>query len=173
MSTPAGRDHDIAPQNEPDDRVGAARDDAARSDTTGDERSAELDRLSADCLAAPERIEPQIALWRAVAALDHWFFINRGEAENQRPYALAAPSGNLVCVYSSPSRARDAARAAGLIAADASVELLSVAVPGAIDWVLTLGERGVSGVVVDHPQIGAWTPLPNLERLRAERTPPV
>ncbi|RUQ98280.1 hypothetical protein [Labedella endophytica] len=135
-----------------------------------DEPSAVLDRLNAECLAAPGEIEPQIRLWTAVAALDQWILINRGSTDSPRPYALAAEAGNMVCIFSSPERAQAAAVTAGLVAADASVELIAVSLPGALDWLMSLGEHGVAGVTVDHPVIGAWTPLANLSMLRQDPT---
>lgn len=148
--------------NEPNEQLPSA---------PGREVSAELDRLNAACLAAPAEIEPQIRLWQAVAGLSHWFFINRGSTDNPRPYALAAEAGNMVCIFSTPERAQAAAHGAGLVPADAAVQLLSVPLPAALDWMVSLGEYGVAGVTVDHPEIGAWTPLGNLPRLRQEAPP--
>lgn len=130
--------------------------------------SAEIERLSSECRAAPDQIEPQVRLWTAIAALDQWFFINRGTNDEPRPYAIAAEAGNMVCVYSSPERANEAARAAGLVSSDAPMSLLRVPMPAALDWVVSLGERGLVGVTIDHPQVGAWTPVANLPRLRQD-----
>lgn len=138
---------------------------------TDADASAELDRLNAACLAAPTEIDPQIRLWRAVTGLSHWFFINRGSADSPRPYALGAEAGNMVCIFSTPDRAQAAAEAAGLIAPGSAAELLRVPLPVALDWIVSLGEYGVAGVTIDHPQIGAWTPLANLPRLRQEAPP--
>lgn len=60
---------------------------------------AEIDSLNAACLAAPGDIDPQIKLWQAVAALDHWVCINRGTAEAPRPYALGAEEGAMLCIF--------------------------------------------------------------------------
>ena len=127
---------------------------------------AELDGLNAACQAAPGEIPPQVALWTAVAALDRWVFVNRGTPEAVRPYALAAEAGQMLCIYSSATRATAAAHGSGLVPADEPVPLFSIPLPAAIDWALSLGERGVAGVVIDYPQLAAWSPLPNLERLR-------
>ncbi|MGK9146118.1 hypothetical protein KXS11_00635 [Plantibacter flavus] len=131
---------------------------------------AEIDRRDAACKASPGEVDPQIRLWQAVVALEQWVFINRGTAEAPRPYALAAQAGQMLCVFSSGSRAEAAARANGLVAADARVELFSIPVPAAIDWAMAFGERGVTGVTIDYPQLGAWCPLPNLAGLRASRS---
>lgn len=127
---------------------------------------AQLDALDAACRAAPDEIDPQIRLWQAVASLERWVFINRGTDDEPRPYALAAQPGNLLCVYSSGTRAQEAAYANGLVPPDATVSLLAVPVPAAIDWVIAFGERGVVGVALDYPRLGSWVPLPNLARFR-------
>ncbi len=132
----------------------------------GDQVTARLDRLNEACRAAPQEIEPQIALWSAICSLDEWVFVNRGTAEQPRPYALAAEAGHLVCIYSTPERARAGAIANGLVAEGEAVPMFSTPLPAALDWVLGLAGAGVSGATVDYPQLGAWTPLPNLARFR-------
>jgi len=129
---------------------------------------AELDRLDAAVRDAPGDISAQIRLWKAVAALEHWFFINRGTAEAPRPYAIAADAGQLLCIYSSPSRAQQTARDSGLVSGDDAVPLFAVPLPTAIDWALSLGQYGIAGVAIDYPQLGAWCPLPNLAGLKPQ-----
>ncbi|WP_110205504.1 hypothetical protein [Nocardioides daejeonensis] len=127
---------------------------------------ARLDRLSEACRAAPREIAPQVQLWKAVAALDRWFFINRGTVEAPKPYAVDAAQGAMLCIFSSAERASGAARTSGLIADGEPAPLFGVPLPEAVDWVLAFARGGVVGVVIDHPVLGAWTPLANLERLR-------
>ncbi|MEU5693280.1 hypothetical protein [Actinosynnema sp. NPDC020468] len=68
--------------------------------------AAESDRLDAAVRAAPAGdTTAQIALWRRVTALEHWFFIARGPADRPRPYAAAAAQGPMICLYSRVSRA--------------------------------------------------------------------
>jgi len=129
---------------------------------------AELDRLDAAVGAAPGDIGAQISLWRAVAGLEQWFFINRGTAESPRPYAIAAEAGQMLCIFSSASRAQNTARGSGLVSVDDPVPLFSIPLPAAIDWALALGQYGVVGVTIDYPQLGAWSPLPNLAGLRQQ-----
>ena len=129
---------------------------------------AELDRLDAAVGAAPGDIGAQINLWRAVAALEQWFFINRGTAESPRPYAIAAQAGQMLCIFSSAGRAQHTARSSGLVSADDPVPLFSIPLPAAIDWALSLGQVGVAGVTIDYPQLGTWSPLPNLAGLRQQ-----
>ena len=129
---------------------------------------AELDRLHAAAAAVPGDIGAQIRVWQAVAALDHWVFINRGTTESPRPYALAAEAGQMLCIFSSASRAQQTARGSGLVSADDPVPLFSVPLPTAIDWALAFGPHGVAGVTIDYPQLGAWCPLPNLAGLRQQ-----
>jgi len=129
---------------------------------------AELDRLDAAVGAAPGDIGAQIRLWKAVAALEHWVFINRGTPESPRPYAIAADAGQMLCIFSSASRAQQTAHGSGLVSADDPVPLFSVPLPAAIDWALSLGQYGVAGVTIDYPQLGTWSPLPNLAGLREQ-----
>ena len=129
---------------------------------------AELDRLDAAVGAAPGDIGAQITLWHAVAALEQWIFINRGTTESPRPYAIAADAGQMLCIFSSASRAQQTARDSGLVSADDAVPLFSIPLPAAIDWALALGAHGVAGVAIDYPRLGAWTPLPNLAGLRQQ-----
>ncbi|HEX6342147.1 hypothetical protein [Umezawaea sp.] len=132
------------------------------------ETVAELDRLDEAVRAAPAGdTAAQIALWRQVTALEHWFFIARGSAEQPRPYAAAAEQGPMICLYSSAARAGDAARALGLTDAEGgAVPLFGVPVPGAIDYVASFGEAGVFGVTLDHPRLGHYIPLANLGLLK-------
>ena len=126
----------------------------------------QIDALNAACRADPADIDAQIQLWRAVAALDQWVFINRGTAEAPRPYAIASDFGQLLCIYSSADRARTTAQGSGFVTGDEAVSAFSVPLPAAIDWALSLGEYGISGVTIDYPQLGAWSPLSNLSVLR-------
>ncbi len=128
--------------------------------------AAELDRLNAASHADPQDIDAQIALWTAVCRLEEWFFVNRGTAEAPRPYGLAAEAGMTLCLYSSPERAQAGARANGLVADDEPAPLFRIPLPQALDWVLSLREAGVSAVVLDYPEVGAWTPVGNLASLR-------
>ncbi|WP_404311514.1 hypothetical protein LG314_09105 [Agrococcus terreus] len=130
---------------------------------------AELDRLDAASRAAVGEIAPQIALWRAVAALDHWVFIDRGDGEHPRPYALAAEPGTMLCVFSTADRATAAAIGAGLVTGGEPVRMFAIPLPAALDFVLSFAAAGAVGVTIDHPQIGAWSPLQNIAMLRQER----
>ena len=127
---------------------------------------ARLDELDAACRANPADIDAQIQLWRAVAALDQWVFINRGTSEAPRPYAIASDFGQLLCIYSSADRAQATARSNGFVSGDDSVSAFSVPLPAAIDWALSFGQYGITGVTIDYPQLGAWSPLANLAGLR-------
>lgn len=167
MKNPFRRDgspNDGSPVDEQTDAPGQPN--QGRTLEPAPEVLAELDALNEACRAAPDDVDAQIRLWRAVAALDRWVFINRGPEDDPRPYAIAAEPGNLLCIYSSGTRAQEAAYANGLVPSDATVSLLAVPMPGAIDWVLSFGELGVAGVTIDYPRLGAWSPLPNLARLR-------
>ncbi|TQM78680.1 hypothetical protein FHX81_0956 [Saccharothrix saharensis] len=130
---------------------------------------AELDRLYAAVEAAPAGdTTAQIALWRQVTALKHWFFIARGSADQPRPYAAAAEQGPMICLYSSAVRAGDAARTLGLVDSESgSAPLFSVPVPAAIDYVASFGQAGVFGVTLDHPRLGHYIPLANLGLLKS------
>ncbi|GHH54386.1 hypothetical protein GCM10017774_69360 [Lentzea cavernae] len=128
---------------------------------------AELDRLDGAIRAAPAGdTTAQIALWRQVTALEHWFFLARGSAEQPRPYAVAAEQGSMICLYSSATRAKEAGQALGLADAEGGVPLFGVPVPAAIDYVASFGQVGVFGVTLDHPRLGHYIPLANLGLLK-------
>ena len=153
-------------------------DQQAAPDATGDDSApldpspdvlARLDALGEAGRAEPEVVEHQIRLWQAAAALERWVFVNRGTAEDPRPYAIAPSGGPMLCVYSSGGRARDAALEGGLVERQEDLTLIAVPLPDALDWAMSFGEMGVVGVVLDYPRLGAWCPLPNLARLRESR----
>jgi len=129
---------------------------------------AELDRLDEAVRAAPAGdTTAQIALWRQVTGLEHWFFIARGSADQPRPYGVAAEQGPMICLYSSAARANEAARGLGLADAEGgAVPLFSVPMPAAIDYVASFGKAGVIGVTLDHPRLGHHIPLANLGLLK-------
>jgi hypothetical protein len=138
---------------------------------TGDnnpEMVAELDRLDDAVKAAPTGdTTAQIALWRQVSRLDHWFFIARGSADQPRPYAAASEQGPMICLYSSAARANDAARGLGLVdATGGAAPLLGVPMPAALDYVASFRQVGVFGVTLDHPRLGHYIPLANLGLLK-------
>ncbi|SDG26330.1 hypothetical protein SAMN05216553_106461 [Lentzea fradiae] len=132
------------------------------------EMVAELDRLDEAVRAAPAGdTSAEIALWRQVTGLGHWFFIARGSADQPRPYGVAAEQGTMICLYSSAVRADEAARTLGLSGSDgAAVPLFGVPMPAAIDYVASFGRAGVVGVVLDHPRLGRYIPLANLGLLK-------
>lgn len=132
------------------------------------EMVAELDRLNEAVKAAPVGdTTAQVALWRQVTALEKWFFIARGSADQPRPYAVAPAQGPMICLYSSAARANEAARALGLVdSGDGTVSLFSVPMPAAIDYVASFGQSGVFGVTLDHPRLGHYIPLANLGVLK-------
>lgn len=134
--------------------------------TPSEETLAELDRLEAATREAPEDMEAQIRLWKAVARLDAWICIKRGTPDAPQPYMLASESGPMLCIFSSATRAKESAHSTGLIPEDSPIPLMYAPLPGAVDWALSLGEYGVVGVAIDYPRLRAWCPLPNLAQLR-------
>lgn len=129
---------------------------------------AELDRLDEAVKAAPAGdTTAQIALWRQATALEHWFFIARGSADQPRPYAVAAEQGSMICLYSSAARANEAGHVLGLADSQGSVvPTFGVPMPVAIDYVASFGQVGVFGVTLDHPRLGHYIPLANLGLLK-------
>lgn len=132
------------------------------------EMVAELDRLDAAVKAAPAGdTTAQIALWRQVTGLEHWFFIARGSADQPRPYGVAAEQGPMICLCSSAARAKEAASSLGLVDAEGgAVPLFGVPMPAAIDYVASFAKAGVFGVTLDHPRLGHFIPLANLGLLK-------
>ncbi|MFI7680247.1 hypothetical protein [Actinophytocola sp. NPDC049390] len=132
------------------------------------EQVAELDRLDEAVRTAPAGdTTAQIALWRHVTGLAHWFFIARGSADRPRPFGVAAEQGSMICLYSSAARAKDAAHTLGLVDPESgTVPLMGVPMPAAIDYVASFGRAGVVGVALDHPRVGHYIPLANLGLLK-------
>lgn len=127
---------------------------------------AELARLNEAASVDPNNMEPMIALWKAVARLDYWVFVNRGTPESPIPYMVSGQDGPIMCIYSNAKQAQSAAHANGVIPTDEPVPLFGVPLPEALDWAMSFGEYGVTGVVIDYPYLGAWSPLPNLQHLK-------
>jgi hypothetical protein len=121
----------------------------------------ELDRIHAASGEAGQ--DGQIAVWQAASRLGLWFFVNRGTPDSPTPYAVQPPGmGPVICIYSCRHRAREAATQLGQ---DASV-VLPLPTPRAIDYLESLAPHGVAGVVLDKENIGIWSPLGNLSRMR-------
>jgi hypothetical protein len=132
------------------------------------EMIAELDRLDEAVKAAPPGdTTAQIALWRQVTGLEHWFFIARGSGDQPRPFGVAAEQGPMICLYSSAARANEAAGILGLVGSEGgAVPLFGVPMPAAIDYVASFASSGVVGVTLDHPRLGHHIPLANLGLLK-------
>ncbi|UMG94223.1 hypothetical protein [Nocardioides sp. TF02-7] len=130
---------------------------------------AELDRLDEAVKAAPAGdTTAQVALWRQVSRMETWFFIARGSTEQPRPYGVAFAQGPVVCLYSSAARANEAARGFGLVDGEGdAVPVFGVPMPAAIDYVASFARAGVFGVALDHPMIGHYIPLANLDLLKS------
>lgn len=132
------------------------------------EMVAELDRLNAAVADAPAGdTSAQIALWQQVARLGTWFFIARGEPDQPRPYGVASAHGAMICLYSSPERAQEAAREQGVADPDGGIRLMGVPMPAALDYLASFAAAGVYGVTLDHPRIGHYIPLQNLQMLKS------
>lgn len=132
------------------------------------EMIAELDRLDEAVRAAPAGdTTAQMALWRQVTGLEHWFFIARGPADQPRPFGVAAEQGSMICLYSSAARANEAGRGLGLTGPEGgAAPLFGVPMPAAIDYVASFGKAGVVGVTLDYPRLGHYIPLANLGLLK-------
>jgi hypothetical protein len=118
----------------------------------------ELDRRNDARRAAPGDQAAEMALWEAAARLGLWFVVNNGTTEEPRPTGLQLEGvGSLIAVYSNQARAQAAA---------GEGTVLGVPMPAALDWLASYAQRGVSGIVLDHPGIGAWIPLANLSYLK-------
>lgn len=125
----------------------------------------EIDRLAAALRAAPQDPGAMHSLWRAIYGLEHWLFIARGEPQSPRPYAITHERGPLVLAFTTAARARSAGVANGL-SADESGAILSVPLPGAVDWTASMNEGGVIGLVVDYGELDLVAPITNLVPMR-------
>lgn len=133
---------------------------------------ARIDEFHALSQQAPKEMDHQVKLWEAVVSLNYWVAINRGTAQSPRPYMLAGQSGPVLCIFTTPQRAHEAAYTNGLVPANERIMLMAPPLPAALDWALTFSQYGVAGITVDYPRIGAWTPLANLAHLKQTRTQP-
>lgn len=105
------------------------------------------------------------ALWRALYGLERWIFLDRGEPDDPRPYALAFPQGPMVLAFTTSDRAQAAGRANGLSDDDVR-RMLALPLPGAIEWVAGLAGAGIVGVLFDRGVVDAYAPLGNLLPMR-------
>lgn len=130
-----------------------------------------IDRLDQMCKASPKEVAPQVKLWEAVASLPYWICINRGTPQAPRPFMLAGQSGPILCVFTTPQRARQAALSVGIIQEGDPLILFAPPLPGAMDWAMSFEKYGVTGLTIDYPRIGVWSSLTNLAHLKPSRPP--
>lgn len=126
---------------------------------------AEIDRRSERVRDAGDDFSAMDALWRAVYALDRWFFIARGEDDAPTPFAAQLEKGPMIFAGTTPTRVRDAGIASGLSEEDAS-KILAVPLPSAVDWAGSFAAAGVFGIVFDRTETGYFAPLENLVPMR-------
>lgn len=137
------------------------------------ETVASIDALSDTARSQPDSFAAIDALWRAVYALPHWSFIARGPDDAPSPFIGQLPNGPMVFAFTSRQRAHEGALANGLDE-EAASRVLSVPLPGAVEWLAAFGQQGVAGVVFDMPAQGYTAPLHNLLPMQAHiaSTPP-
>ncbi len=127
---------------------------------------ATIDALSDAARSQPESFAAMDALWRAVYALPHWSFIARGPDDAPSPFIGQLPNGPMVFAFTTRQRAHDGALAVGLDE-EAASRVLSVPLPGAVEWLAGFAQQGVAGVVFDMPALGYMAPLQNLLPMQA------
>lgn len=138
-----------------------------------DDQVAAIDAAAEALRNAPDSFAAMDGLWRAVYALPSWAFIARGTDDAPTPFVGELDAGPMVFAFTTLGRAREGALSAGLDDDDAS-KVLSVPLPGAIEWLASFAESGVRGVVFDLPRFGYFAPLQNLVPMRDHMaaTPP-
>ncbi|MDU0366816.1 hypothetical protein RWH45_06285 [Microbacterium sp. KSW4-17] len=130
------------------------------------ETVATLDALSDAARAQPTSFAAMDALWRAVYALPHWSFIARGPDDAPSPFIGQLANGPMVFAFTTRQRAHDGALANGLDE-EAASRVLSVPLPGAVEWLAGFAQQGVVGVVFDMPAQGYTAPLQNFLPMQA------
>ncbi|SDB94425.1 hypothetical protein SAMN05216410_1094 [Sanguibacter gelidistatuariae] len=120
-----------------------------------------LDRLAVIARDKPTENAAQSAMWREVFALDNWFFIPRGGAEQFNPYAITMDLGPAILAFSTPARAAHFAQSQNLENAD---QVLGMPAHAAAAALANFTAAGVKLVHFD-PQNGAFTT--RLEDLKA------
>lgn len=129
-----------------------------------------------DALTATAKASGDVRdLWRAWFSLDaHWLLPSPGG--NGSPFIGQVDGAGWVFLFTDAQQAR----AAGLrilgLPPESDVNVLRVPMPGAIDWLVSLGAYGVAGVRVNEGDNGFFAPLSNLVPMReyyaAEGRPP-
>lgn len=64
-----------------------------------------IDRLALNARAHADDAAARNAMWSAVFALEHWFFVPRGEEGDIKPFAVRMEQGAAVLAFTTPERA--------------------------------------------------------------------
>ena len=127
----------------------------------------EIDLLAVSARERMTDVPTQAALWQAVFALEHWFFIPRGEGAQMKPYAEQTVSGPAIIAFTTPQRAKAYADTRELGETDKLLGIPPVAGIGALEQFTTAGIRIVH---FDPQHASFFAPVDKLREMHAHAT---
>lgn len=92
--------------------------------------------------------EQTLAHWRAAFEQERWFLIPRGYGDQITPYAMEVDGQGVIAVFTSPERAAEFARSAGL-AQEETATLMAVPTDACVAYLTQFADDGVEAVVLD------------------------
>lgn len=127
----------------------------------------EIDLLAASARDHVADVPTQAALWQAVFALEHWFFIPRGEGAEMKPYAEQGASGPAIIAFTTPQRASAYAEARGL---GETEKLLAIPPATGIGALEQFTAAGIRIVHFDPQHASFFAPVDRLREMYAHAT---
>ena len=120
-----------------------------------------FDQLSKKAKATASQ-EDMVALWRAAYALDHWYFIARGEMTNITPFVGIVDETPMLLGFTDSNKAIAFAKLNGLADEKGSPPLLHISPAGTASMAASLSAKGVEALLMNHGPFGFFAPLQNL-----------
>lgn len=120
-----------------------------------------IDELSEVARASDGDLDAQTSLWRAMFALEKWWFVARGTAPALAPLVSAVGGVSSLLAFTTAARARDFALASGFSEEEAN-QVLAVPASSVLDTCDHLTAQGVQRLVVDQGTLGFFAPLTQL-----------
>lgn len=127
----------------------------------------EIDLLAVSAREHVSDVPTQAALWQAVFALEHWFFIPRGEGAQMKPYAEQSASGPAIIAFTTPQRAKEYADTRQLGDTD---KLLGIPTASAIGALEQFTDAGIRIVHFDPQHASFFAPVDRLREMHAHAT---
>ncbi|KGN31964.1 hypothetical protein N802_19310 [Knoellia sinensis KCTC 19936] len=129
-----------------------------------------IDELSNRARAAGD-VSAQSDLWRAMFALDEWYFMASGGLPDGGPVVGIVDGVPSLLAFTTAGRARACGLANGKTEEDAN-QVLSVPREHFLDMCDQLAHQGVERLVVDQGTLGFFAPLDQLRAMHGFINPP-